>query len=120
MVELLSDDDLRNLPRGGHDYNKLCDAYTAATEHQGAPTAILAKTVKGWTLGPAFEARNATHQLKKMSKEEVRTFRERLYLPEQIPDESLDSDLPPYFRPSDVSPESRYSARRREPVPGPV
>src|SRR5216117_1024265 len=62
MVEHLSDDELRTLPRGGHDYHKLYAAYKAATEHEGAPTAILAKTVKGWTLGPEIEARNATHQ----------------------------------------------------------
>ena len=52
LVEHLSDDDLRNLPRGGHDYRKLYAAYKAAVEHEGAPTVILAKTVKGWTLGP--------------------------------------------------------------------
>ena len=63
----LSDDDIRNLPRGGHDYRKLYAAYKAATEQTGAPTAILAKTVKGWTLGPGFEGRNATHQIKKMT-----------------------------------------------------
>ena len=68
MVEHLSDDELRNLPRGGHDYRKLYAAYKAAVEHEGAPTVILAKTVKGWTLGPEFEARNATHQIKKMTK----------------------------------------------------
>ena len=71
LVEHLSDDDLRNLPRGGHDYRKLYAAYKAATEHEGAPTAILAKTVKGWTLGPEIEARNATHQIKKMTKSQL-------------------------------------------------
>src|SRR5207247_4539537 len=85
MVEHLSDDDLRNLPRGGHDYRKLYAAYKAAVEHQGSPTVILAKTIKGWTLGPAFEARNATHQIKKLNKEELRIFRDRLYLQDQIP-----------------------------------
>ena len=56
MVEHLSDDDLRKLPRGGHDYRKLYAAYKAATEHEGQPTVILAKTIKGWTLGPASRA----------------------------------------------------------------
>ena len=69
MVEHLTDDDLRKLPRGGHDYRKLYAAYKAATEHEGSPTVILAKTVKGWTLGPSVEARNATHQIKKMTAE---------------------------------------------------
>ena len=67
LVEHLTDDDLRHLPRGGHDYRKLYAAYKAATEQRGAPTVILAKTVKGWTLGPDVEGRNATHQIKKMT-----------------------------------------------------
>ena len=67
MVEHLSDDELQRLPRGGHDYRKIFAAYKTAVEHEGTPTVILAKTVKGWTLGADFEARNATHQIKKMS-----------------------------------------------------
>ena len=73
MVEHLTDDDLRNLPRGGHDYRKLYAAYKAATENlgTGAPTVILAKTIKGWTLGPDVEGRNATHQIKKMTNDQL-------------------------------------------------
>ena len=67
MVEHLTDEELRALPRGGHDYRKLYAAYKAATEQPGAPTVILAKTIKGWTLGPDVEGRNATHQIKKMT-----------------------------------------------------
>ena len=67
MVEHLTDEDLQKLPRGGHDYRKLYAAYKTAIEHEGSPTVILAKTVKGWTLGADFEARNATHQIKKMT-----------------------------------------------------
>ena len=73
MVEHLTDDELRNLPRGGHDYRKLYAAYKAATEQRRArPTVILAKTIKGWTLGPDVEGRNATHQIKKMTKDQLR------------------------------------------------
>ncbi len=118
LVEHLSDDDLRNLPRGGHDYRKLYAAYKAATEHEGAPTVILAKTIKGWTLGPDFEARNATHQIKKMSKDELRVFRDRLYLNEEIPDEALDADLPPYFLPKRDSIEYEYMMERRRALDG--
>ena len=67
MVEHLSDDDLRTLPRGGHDYRKLYAAYKMAVEHEGSPTVILAKTIKGWTLGAGIESRNATHQIKKLT-----------------------------------------------------
>ena len=78
LVEHLSDDDLAKLRRGGHDYRKVYAAYKAATEHKGAPTVILAKTVKGWTLGPGVEARNITHQAKKLSEAELKIFRDRL------------------------------------------
>src|ERR1700726_1415123 len=100
LVEHLSDDDLRNLPRGGHDYRKMYAAYKAAVEHEGAPTPILAKTVKGWTLGPEIEARNATHQIKKMTKAQLLTLRNRLFLNDEIPEHDLDADLPPYYRPA--------------------
>ena len=65
-----TDEEIRNLRRGGHDYRKLYSAYSAATQPNGRPTVILAKTVKGWTLGSSVEARNITHQAKKMGDEE--------------------------------------------------
>src|SRR5262245_13774783 len=92
MVEHLSDDEIRNLPRGGHDYRKLYAAYKAATEQHGAPTVILAKTIKGWTLGPDVEGRNATHQIKKMTVDQLRVLRERLYLQDVIPEDALAED----------------------------
>ncbi|MGH9226383.1 MAG: pyruvate dehydrogenase (acetyl-transferring), homodimeric type, partial [Acidimicrobiales bacterium] len=118
MVEHLSDDELRNLPRGGHDYRKLYAAYRAAVDHQGTPTVILAKTVKGWALGPDFEARNATHQIKKMNKKELRIFRDRLFLEDQVPDKALDADQPPYYRPPKGSPEYEYMMERRRALAG--
>ena len=84
LVEHLTDDDLAKLRRGGHDYRKVYAAYKAATEYRGAPTVILAQTIKGWTLGPGVEARNITHQAKKLSEAELKIFRDRLELP--IPD----------------------------------
>ena len=120
LVEHLSDDELRTLPRGGHDYRKLFAAYKAATEHQGAPTAILAKTVKGWTLGPEIEARNATHQIKKMTKKQLALLRDRLYLHEEVPDSDLDADMPPYYRPAEGSPEHEYLMERRKTLDGPL
>src|SRR6185503_1950166 len=76
MVEHLSDEQLRGLRRGGHDYRKVYAAYHTAVRHTGAPTAILAQTVKGWALGPSVEARNITHQAKKMRSEERRVGKE--------------------------------------------
>jgi pyruvate dehydrogenase E1 component len=117
MVEHLSDDDLRKLTRGGHDYRKLYSAYKAAVEHEGSPTVILAKTIKGWTLGEDFEARNATHQIKKMTEAELKTFRDRLYL--DIPDAQLEGDaLPPYYHPGVDSPEYEYMMARRKALDG--
>ena len=113
LVAHLGDDDLRRLRRGGHDPRKVHAAYRAALDHRGAPTVILAKTVKGWALGPDFEARNATHQMKKMSEAELTTFRDRLELP--ISDAALASDLPPYVHPGFDSDEYEYlmACRRR-------
>ncbi len=118
MVEHLSDDDLRNLPRGGHDYRKLYAAYSAAIETNGAPTVILAKTIKGWTLGPGFEAVNSAHQIKEMSKQHLATFRERLHLQEEIPEEALDAPEPPYYRPAPGSVEYEYMMERRRALAG--
>ncbi len=118
LVEHLSDEELQALPRGGHDYRKLYAAYKAATEHVGAPTAILAKTVKGWTLGPEIEARNATHQIKKMTKAQLHALRDRLFLNEEIPDGALDADLPPYYRPEPGSAVAQYMAGRRRALGG--
>ena len=96
----LSDEALQSAPRGGHDYRKLYAAYKAATEHEGGPTVVLAKTIKGWTLGPEIEARNATHQIKKMTKPQLLALRDRLFLHDEIPEHAaLDADLPPYYRP---------------------
>src|SRR6202167_5819705 len=92
MVEHLSDSELQQLPRGGHDYRKLYAAYKMATEQTGAPTVILAKTVKGWTLGPEIEARNATHQIKKMTRDQLRLLRKRLELENDISDALLEAD----------------------------
>jgi len=118
MVEHLSDDDLRKLGRGGHDYRKVYAAYRAAMECEGQPTVILAKTIKGWTLGPDIEARNVTHQIKKMSKKQLQELRERLYLQEQIPEEALDEPMPPYYRPDTSSDEHKYLMERRRALGG--
>ena len=106
----------QKLPRGGHDYRKLYAAYKTAIEHEGAPTVILAKTVKGWTLGADFEARNATHQIKKMTVNELKSFRDRLYL--EVPDEALESGDPPYYHPGFRSPEYEYLMERRRALAG--
>ncbi|NKB41419.1 MAG: pyruvate dehydrogenase (acetyl-transferring), homodimeric type, partial [Ilumatobacter sp.] len=122
MVSHLSDDELRNLPRGGHDYRKLYAAYKAATENlgSGAPTVILCKTVKGWTLGEGFEGRNSTHQIKKMTKQQIVDLRDRLYLHDEIPESSIEADHPPYFKPSEDSVEYQYMMERRRALDGSV
>ncbi len=120
MVSDLSDDELRNLPRGGHDYKKLYAAYKAATENLGSgrPTVILAKTVKGWTLGPGFEGRNATHSIKKMTRQQLLDLRDRLHLHDEIPEEQIEADDPPYFRPTEDSIEYQYMMERRRALGG--
>ena len=120
MVEHLSDDQLRNLDRGGHDYHKVFTAYKAAVEHKGVASVVLAKTVKGWTLGPGFEGRNSTHQIKKMTKKQIVDLRDRLQLHDEIPTESLEGGLPPYYRPPVDSPEYQYMMDRRRALDGSV
>ena len=120
LVEDRSDGDLAALPRGGHDYRKLYAAYKAATEVEGKPTVILAKTVKGWALGPALEGRNSTHQIKKMTREQLFALRNRLHLDEVIPDTALDEDNPPYVRPQAGSPELEYLLARRRALGGSI
>jgi len=116
LVEHMTDDDLSKLRRGGHDYRKVFAAYKSAIEHRGAPTVILAKTVKGWTLGPGVEARNITHQAKKLSEAELRIFRDRLELP--IPDDQLKDA--PYYHPGPDSEEVQYLKERRRVLGGPL
>jgi pyruvate dehydrogenase E1 component len=118
MVADWSDEKIWGLKRGGHDYKKLFAAYTAATQDNGRPTVILAKTIKGWTLGSSFEGRNSTHQMKKMSLEDIMQFRDTLHL--DIPDEKLDKYLPPYLKPAADSPEALYLAERRAALGGSI
>jgi len=116
LAEHLTDDDLAKLRRGGHDYRKVYAAYKAATEYRGAPTVILAKTIKGWTLGPGVEGRNVTHQAKKLNEAELKIFRDRLQLP--IPDAALKEA--PYYHPGPASEEVEYLLERRRALGGPL
>ncbi|MEU7489101.1 pyruvate dehydrogenase (acetyl-transferring), homodimeric type [Streptomyces sp. NPDC042319] len=104
--------------RAGHEPRKVYAAYKAAVEHKGAPTVILAQTVKGWTLGPGFESRNANHQMKKLSGKEFRAMRDLLELP--IPDSKLNDELVPYAHPGADSPEVAYLKERRAALGGPA
>ncbi|MGW0938111.1 pyruvate dehydrogenase (acetyl-transferring), homodimeric type [Streptomyces sp. NPDC002666] len=104
--------------RGGHEARKVYAAYRAALEHKGAPTVILAQTVKGYTLGPGFESRNANHQMKKLDGKQFRAMRDLLELP--IPDSKLDEHLVPYGHPGADSPEVRYLQERRAALGGPA
>ncbi|MFI0155200.1 pyruvate dehydrogenase (acetyl-transferring), homodimeric type [Streptomyces lydicus] len=116
MVENMTDDQILHLGRGGHDHKKIYAAYAAAKAHKGQPTVILAQTVKGWTLGPNFEGRNATHQMKKLTVQDLKGFRDRLHLP--IPDKELEDGLPPYYHPGRDSEEIQYMHDRRKSLGG--
>lgn len=120
LVEHLSDEELQALPRGGHDYRKLYGAYKTAMTNGTSPTAILAKTVKGWTLGPDIEARNSTHQIKKMTKAQLLTLRDRLHLQDALEEAALDEEKPPYLRLPENSPEAEYLRTRRRVLGGPL
>ena len=114
MVAHMSDDDIWRLNRGGHDPHKIYAAYAAAATHNGQPTVILAKTVKGYGMGEAGEGQNITHQQKKMGEDALKAFRDRFDIP--ISDEDIASA--PFYRPPEDSPEIRYMHERRESLGG--
>ncbi len=114
MVEHLSDEQLAKMRLGGHDPIKVNAAYKAAVDHEGGPTVILAKTIKGYGLGESGEGRNITHQQKKINDAELMMFRSRFGIP--IPDEQLHDA--PFYRPSDDSPEIKYLQERRKQLGG--
>ena len=114
LVSHLTDAQLKKLTRGGHDPRKVYAAYLKATQRNGRPTVILAKTVKGYGMGRAGEAKNPTHQLKKLDAQTIREFRDRFAIP--VSDERLE-ELP-FYRPSDDAPEMRYMHERRRALGG--
>ncbi|MGO2659373.1 MAG: pyruvate dehydrogenase (acetyl-transferring), homodimeric type [Mycetocola reblochoni] len=118
LVEGYSDEQIWNLKRGGHDYRKVYAAFKAASEHKGQPTVILAHTIKGYGLGPHFEGRNATHQMKKMTLEDLKAFRDQMHVP--ITDAQLEENpyQPPYFKPSDDDEAIQYLHERRRSLGG--
>ena len=119
LVEHLTDREIWELRRGGLDYKKIYAAYKAAAELKDAPTVILAKTIKGWTLGPDVEGRNATHQIKELTNQQLMTLRTRLHLEDEIPEGDLEGDQdPPYFRPEVDSPEYQYLMETRKRLHG--
>jgi pyruvate dehydrogenase E1 component len=118
MVKHLSDDQVWGLKRGGHDYRKVYAAFKAAAEHKGQPTVILAKTVKGYGLGSSFEGRNATHQMKKLTLDNLKTFRDEMRIP--ITDAQLEADpySPPFYHPGENDEAIQYMHERRRALGG--
>lgn len=118
LVADLTDDQIWGLKRGGHDYRKIYAAYKAALEHKGQPTVIIVKTIKGYGLGRSFEGRNATHQMKKLTLDNLKDFRDEMRIP--ITDAQLEENpyLPPYYHPGMDSPEIQYMLERRRALGG--
>lgn len=114
LVKNYSDEQLEKMKRGGHDPEKVYAAYKAAVEHKGAPTVILARTVKGYGLGEAGEGKNITHQQKKLNEEELKHFRTRFGIP--ISDDEVSKA--PFYRPAEDSQEIRYLKQRRKELGG--
>jgi pyruvate dehydrogenase E1 component len=114
LVADLSDEQLFKLRRGGHDPEKVYNAYKRAVEHTGSPTVILAKTIKGYGLGEAGEGRNVTHQQKKLNEQEMEHFCKRFEIP--ITEERIHTIS--FYRPPEDSPEMRYLQERRQELGG--
>ena len=118
LVKDMTDEQVWALKRGGHDYRKVYAAYKAATEHKGQPTVILAKTIKGYGLGKSFEGRNATHQMKKLTLDNLKAFRDEMRIP--VTDAVLEENpyQPPYYHPGQDAPEIQYMQERRRELGG--
>ncbi|WP_311220842.1 MULTISPECIES: pyruvate dehydrogenase (acetyl-transferring), homodimeric type [unclassified Acidovorax] len=114
MVEHMSDDEIWNLRRGGHDAQKVYAAFSAANEHKGQPTVLLVKTVKGFGMGKIGEGKNTVHQTKKLGDEDIKAFRDRFNIP--IPDSQI-AELP-FYKPADDTPEMKYLHERRKALGG--
>jgi pyruvate dehydrogenase E1 component len=114
MVSRMSDEDVWRLNRGGHDPHKVYAAFSAATKHTGQPTVILAKTIKGYGVGHGVQAKNPSHQQKKLDTDTIREFRDRYNIP--IPDSKIEEV--PYFKPAEDSPEMMYLHERRKALGG--
>ena len=114
LVSKMSDEDIWALRRGGHDAQKVYAAFHRAYHHEGQPTVLLVKTVKGYGMGKAGEGKNTAHQTKKLSDDDIRYMRDRFNLP--IPD----SELPkiPFYKPADDTPEMKYLHERRKALGG--
>ena len=119
LIQDMSDDEIWALRRGGHDYKKLYTAYDWATKNTEAPTVILAKTIKGFELGKGVQGGMGSHQVKKLSNQQLKELRDRLGLQDRIPDHLFDEGQePPYYRPPSDSPEMKYMAERRQELAG--
>ncbi len=116
LIEGYSDDQLEilTISRGGHDKRKVYAAYKAATEHRGSPTAIIARTVKGYGLGPTAQAKNVAHQVKKLNLEDLKEARDFLGIP--VSDEEIEKT--PFYHPGADSPEAKYMLERRKALGG--
>jgi pyruvate dehydrogenase E1 component len=114
MVAKMSDDDVWNLRRGGHDSQKVYAAFHSAVNHKGQPSVLLIKTVKGFGMGKIGEGKNNVHQTKKLSDEDIKAFRDRFNIP--IPDDQL-ADIP-FYKPAEDTPEMRYLHERRKALGG--
>ena len=114
MVAKMSDDEIWNLRRGGHDPQKVYAAYAKAVKHTGQPSVLLIKTVKGFGMGKVGEGKNTVHQTKKLTDEDIKAFRDRFNIPVS------DSDLPnlPFYKPADDTPEMQYLHQRRKALGG--
>src|SRR5574343_929070 len=114
LVEHMTDEEIFELRRGGHEPAKVYAAFHAANEHKNQPTVLLVKTVKGYGMGKAGEGKNTVHQTKKLSDEDIKYIRDRFNIP--IPD----SELPniPYYKPADDTPEMKYLHERRQALGG--
>src|SRR5437868_5361798 len=115
MVAKMSDDDIWRLQRGGHDPQKVYAAFHRASSHKGQPTVLLIKTVKGFGMGKSGEGKNTAHQTKKLTDDDIKSFRDRFNIP--VSDEQIAAGIP-FYKPADDTPEMKYLHERRKELGG--
>ncbi|MBX3621239.1 MAG: pyruvate dehydrogenase (acetyl-transferring), homodimeric type [Rhizobacter sp.] len=115
MVAKMSDEDIWRLNRGGHDPQKVYAAYHRAVNTKGQPTVLLIKTVKGFGMGKSGEGKNVAHQVKKLTDDDIKVFRDRFNIP--VSDEEIAKGIP-FYKPADDTVEMKYLHERRKALGG--
>lgn len=115
MMNSLSDEEVKQIKRGGQDAEKIYAAYAKAVSNRTSPTVILVKTVKGDGLVGAAGS-NTVHQKKNFNSDERIAIAKNFGIP--LPDEAIREAQ--FYKPVQDSEEIQYLKSRRAALGGPI